>query len=193
MSFKLYLASQSPRRRELLAQLNVEFEVLSASIPEQKQPNESAAAYVQRLALEKAQAGLAVASKPWPVLGADTVVVVDDLVLEKPRDFSDFQRMMQLMSGRAHQVMTAVALVTPTQAWVHLETTQVWFSDLSAAQIESYWQSQEPCDKAGGYGIQGLAGQFIPRIEGCYYNVVGLPLHATAQLISKLEGETHEC
>jgi septum formation protein len=186
---KIALASASPRRRELLSQLGVEFELVRGDIDETQLPAEAATDYVVRLARQKAAAGLAAqhTAAPLPVLGADTIVVVDGEVLGKPEHQSDFLRMMRLLSNRQHQVYTAIALATPTQIWSDTVKTEVWFSEISEQQMLDYWQSGEPADKAGGYGIQGLAGRFIPKINGSYFAVVGLPLYETAQLLNKLQ------
>lgn len=179
------LASSSPRRRELLAQLGVNYELVKADIDETPLPAESAILYVQRLALAKARAGQARLNKDLPVLGADTVVVADDTILGKPADFTEFRRTMQLLSGRSHQVMTAIALVDAQRQLTALVCTEVTFRQLSAAEITAYWASGEPQDKAGGYGIQGLAGRFVKRINGSYSAVVGLPLCETEQLLQQ--------
>ncbi|HEX5793159.1 MAG TPA: Maf family protein [Rheinheimera sp.] len=179
------LASSSPRRRELLAQLGVNYELVKADIDETPLPAESAVLYVQRLALAKARAGLARLNKDLPVLGADTVVVADDTILGKPADFTEFRRTMQLLSGRSHQVMTAIALADAQRQLTALVCTEVTFRQLSAAEITAYWASGEPRDKAGGYGIQGLAGRFVRRINGSYSAVVGLPLCETEQLLQQ--------
>lgn len=186
---KIALASASPRRRELLSQLGVEFELVRGDIDETQLPGEAATAYVLRLAQQKAAAGLAAqqTTAPLPTLGADTIVVVDGEVLGKPADQTDFLRMMQLLSNRQHQVYTAIALATPDQIWSNTVKTDVWFSEISPQQMLDYWHSGEPADKAGGYGIQGLAGCFIPKINGSYFAVVGLPLYETAQLLNKLQ------
>jgi len=182
---QIALASASPRRRELLTQLGVNFQLISADIDETPLPNEDPAVYVQRLALAKAQAGLARQSVALPTLGADTIVVAQQHILGKPRDLADFQRMMQLLSGRSHQVMTAVALVSEQRSLTQLVCTEVHFRHLTADEILTYWHSGEPQDKAGGYGIQGLAARFIERINGSYTAVVGLPLCETDQLLQR--------
>ncbi|MCB5228362.1 Maf-like protein [Alishewanella sp. 16-MA] len=183
---KIALASASPRRRELLQQLGVEFDLISASIDESVLPNETAAAYVSRLALQKAQAGAAKIANALPVLGSDTSVVVDNKILGKPTDYADFLAMMQLLSGRQHQVMTAVAIVSPSQTLQALAITDVFFREISEAEMADYWLTKEPCDKAGGYGIQGLAGKFVEKIHGSYSAVVGLPLCETDRLLQQL-------
>lgn len=189
---KIVLASASPRRRELLQQLEVAFDCIATNIDEQQLPAESPIAYVQRLAISKAKAGLAQQhqSQQVPVLGADTIVVIDGEVLGKPKDEADFLRMMRLLSGRQHQVHTAIALVGPQQELSQLVTTDVWFTELTEQAMLNYWQSGEPTDKAGGYGIQGLASRFIPKIAGSYFAVVGLPLFETDQLIQQYFAKT---
>ncbi len=182
---RLYLASASPRRRELLAQLGYPFEVLSLDVPEELAPGEAAGDYAQRLAAAKAQAGWQRCEGRLPVLGADTIVVLDGVVLEKPRDQADAERMLASLSGRRHQVMTAVALAGKPGVSVTLVTTDVTFRVLSAEEITEYWHTGEPADKAGSYGIQGLAGRFVSRIEGSYTAVVGLPLLETDLLLKQ--------
>jgi septum formation protein len=182
---RLYLASASPRRRELLAQLGYPFEVLSLDVPEELAPGEAASDYAQRLAAAKAQAGWQRCEGRLPVLGADTIVVLDGVVLEKPRDQADAERMLASLSGRRHQVMTAVALAGKPGVSVTLVTTDVTFRVLSAEEITEYWHTGEPADKAGSYGIQGLAGRFVSRIEGSYTAVVGLPLLETDLLLKQ--------
>ena len=179
------LASSSPRRRELLAQLGVNYKLVKADIDETVLPDEAAAVYVQRLALAKAHAGLARLQHDLPVLGADTVVVVDGLILGKPADFEQFRQTMLLLSGRSHQVMTAIALVSAQHQLTQLVSTDVTFRVLTEAEISAYWATGEPQDKAGGYGIQGLAGRFVQCINGSYSAVVGLPLCETEQLLQQ--------
>lgn len=179
------LASASPRRRELLTQLGVNYKLVKADIDEAPQPEEPASSYVQRLAVEKALAGLARLEHELPVLGADTVVVVDGQILGKPGDFAQFRQTMQLLSGRSHQVMTAVALLNSRHQLTELVVTDVTFRTLTDAEISAYWATGEPQDKAGGYGIQGLGGRFVKRINGSYSAVVGLPLCETEQLLQQ--------
>ena len=181
---KVYLASASPRRRELLAQLGIAFERLVADIDETPLADEAPGDYVERLARAKAQAALGRAQAPWPVLGADTIVVADGQLLGKPRDIEDARRMLRMLSGRTHQVLTGIALVADDYCRTRVVTTDVSFKSLSEAEIEAYWQTGEPADKAGSYGIQGIGGKFVSRIEGSYFAVVGLPLLETEQLIS---------
>lgn len=187
----LYLASQSPRRRELLTQLGVSFECLALSVPEQRGADESPEAYVSRLALDKARAGRAHVRdrglSPAPVLGSDTIGLCQGQVLEKPLDREHALTMWRLMSGRAHEVMTAVALCDGERERSVLVRTQVYFRTLAETEMMAYWASGEPRDKAGGYGIQGLGGVFVERIEGSYSAVVGLPLAQTAELLNQFD------
>lgn len=183
----LYLASQSPRRRELLRQIGVRHGVINVSIPEQPAPNESALDYVQRLAREKAAAGYAQLIQKTlplaPVLGADTLGLLDDVILEKPRDQAHAEWMLRQLSGRTHQVITAVALHSSTRQALRLSITDVTFRELSDAEITAYWMTGEPQDKAGSYGIQGLGAVFVKEIRGSYSCVVGLPIEATCELL----------
>ena len=187
----LVLASGSPRRKELLTQLGYEFSVLVTDIEEQQQPDEDAQVYVQRLSLDKAKAALNLIAEQEPnsnqyvVLGSDTVVVSQGQVLEKPSDLADCKRMLTQLSDQRHQVMTAVSVVSADKQKTEIVITDVWFKPLSEQEIEKYWQTGEPCDKAGSYGIQGLGGRFVTRIEGSYYAVVGLPLFETDQLLQE--------
>ncbi|MGV3346099.1 Maf family protein [Enterobacteriaceae bacterium LUAb1] len=182
--FSLYLASGSPRRRELLTQLGLEFVRLDTHVEEWRQPLESPAEYVVRLACEKAQAGVRVAEYDLPVLGADTIVVQHDQVLEKPCDAADAARMLHSLSGKTHQVMTAVALANRQDIRHCLVVTDVTFRTLSAADILHYISSGEPMDKAGAYGIQGKGSLFVRKINGSYPAVVGLPLVETMELFN---------
>jgi nucleoside triphosphate pyrophosphatase len=171
----LVLASASPRRQELLRSAGIAFEVQPANIAEEPQSGESAKHCAERLAREKA---LAVARQRQEdiVLGADTIVVVDRRILAKPSDAEDATRMLRLLSGRQHQVVTGVCLVVNGQPSVASETTIVTVSDITDQEIADYIASAEPMDKAGAYAIQGIASRWIPRIEGDYSNVVGLPV-----------------
>lgn len=185
----LVLASNSPRRRELLTQSGFTFTVMPASIDEDLQPGENPLAYVTRLALEKAQsvyARLDSRDAATAVLGADTTVVAPTgEVLGKPADAADAARMLRLLSGATHQVITGVAVVSEFGIETAAEVTQVSVLTLSDAEIAAYIATGEPMDKAGAYGIQGYAARWIPRIQGCYFNVVGLPL---ALVSGMLEG-----
>jgi len=183
----LYLASGSPRRRELLTQLGLTFERIVTDVEEQRQPNEAAEIYVRRLANDKAQAGVKLAAQDLPVLGADTIVVLNGEVLEKPRDAADARAMLCKLSGHTHQVMTAVALADSQQALDRVVTTDVTFRTLTATDIDDYIATGEPMDKAGAYGIQGRGGNFVRKINGSYHAVVGLPLVETGELISHFE------
>ncbi|RMG52182.1 MAG: septum formation inhibitor Maf [Gammaproteobacteria bacterium] len=181
----IVLASASPRRRELLAQIGVPHEVLPVDIDERRLAGESPRALVERLALEKALAGWERSGAQLPVLGSDTLVVVDDEVLGKPRDLVDARRMLGLLSGRAHQVLTAVALVKGPRSGLRLSESTVHFAPLSAEWIERYWATGEPADKAGGYAVQGLAATRIRRIEGSFSGIMGLPLFETTELLAE--------
>ncbi len=187
------LASGSPRRQELLSQIGVSFSVVAVDVDESLLDGESAGDYVQRLAVAKAQAGWHILSSQQkiPVLGADTAVIVDDEILGKPRDADDARAMLQRLSGRCHQVMTAVAIVDQQQVLCKLNTSEVCFSDLSSEQIAWYVSTGEGTDKAGGYAVQGLAAMFIERIEGSYSGIMGLPLRETSVML-QLAGQTHE-
>ncbi|ENN7552878.1 septum formation inhibitor Maf [Salmonella enterica] len=180
----LYLASGSPRRQELLTQLGFSFEQVVPGIEEQRRAQESAQQYVVRLAREKAQASVALVPRDLPVLGADTIVVLNGEVLEKPRDAAHAAEMLRLLSGNTHQVMTAVALADSQQTLDCLVVTEVTFRTLSAQDITGYVASGEPLDKAGAYGIQGRGGCFVRKINGSYHAVVGLPLVETYELLS---------
>ncbi|ALN20627.1 septum formation inhibitor Maf [Ectopseudomonas mendocina] len=184
---ELFLASASPRRRELLAQIAVPCVTQIASIDENPLPDEPAAAYVERLAREKARAGLRALGERSDavVLGADTAVVLDGRILGKPADFAESRAMLQALSGRSHQVLTAVALVGDGREAARVVSSEVSFRLISEAEIEAYWASGEPCDKAGSYGIQGLAAVFVSRLQGSYSAVVGLPLCETAELLGE--------
>lgn len=187
MQPELYLASASPRRRELLTQLGVQFSILRVDVEEQKHHSETPFEYVSRLARDKAVAGVAVSERNLPVIGSDTIVVCDEQVLEKPGDFDDAKRMLSLLSGRTHQVMTAVTIANKEKQQTAVVTTQVTFRELTDSDIEDYWHSGEPQDKAGSYAIQGLGGKFVTYLEGSYYAVVGLPLYETEQLIKQFQ------
>ncbi|WP_350431961.1 Maf family protein [Shewanella sp. H8] len=185
------LASTSPRRKELLLQAGFShpgfsFELVAPDIDETPLSTETATQYVSRLALEKAQAGLALSEHFFApkVLGSDTIVVLNDQILGKPVDQEDAKRMLNLLSGQTHEVMTAVALTDGEQTFSRLCRTQVTFCELSVADIEAYVASGEPMDKAGAYGIQALGGCFVKSIIGSYSAVVGLPLVDTRELLA---------
>lgn len=192
----LILASASPRRAEVLRAAGFEFSVVPAEIDETPRAAESAVQLVERLALEKSQAA---AAKIPPqetaiVLGADTVVVVDGEILGKPHTLEAAVAMLKKLQGRWHEVITGVALLAvnaessrgQSQQFIEHETTRVQFSQMSDAEIEDYARSGEPLDKAGAYAIQGRASRFIPRIKGCYFNVVGLPVALITRMLSRM-------
>ena len=183
----IYLASQSPRRHELLDQLGVAHARLDVDVPEQRLPGEPPADYVSRVAREKAGAGLlAVQSMPGAiVLGADTEVVLDDVVYGKPADAADAARMLRTLSGCRHEVITAVWLVSAGREEHALNVTDVYFAPLDEADIAAYVASGEAFGKAGGYAIQGRAGAFVERLSGSHSSVMGLPLFETAGLLRK--------
>jgi septum formation protein len=170
----LILASRSPRRHEILARAGIPHVVRPAEVDESMRHGEDARRHVERLARAKAEA--AECGPEDVVLGADTVVVVDGDVLGKPSDPADARRMLQRLAGREHEVMTGICLRSRQTSAEDVETTRVRFVPLSGQEIEEYAASGEPMDKAGAYAIQGLASKFIDRIEGCYFNVVGLPV-----------------
>ncbi|MBF8701423.1 Maf family protein [Pseudomonas putida] len=181
----LYLASGSPRRRELLTQIGVPFSVVSAPIDETPLPDESAPAYVERLARAKAAAGLACIEGQAVVLGADTAVVLDGRILGKPENREDALAMLADLSGREHHVLTAVALSDGPRVQSLCVTSKVRFRAISAEEAQRYWASGEPADKAGGYAIQGLGAVFVTALSGSYSAVVGLPLSETAELLGQ--------
>lgn len=185
----LYLASGSPRRRELLTQIGVRFDLVKTAVDERWRPGEEPLEYVLRLAAEKAQAGLEQLEgrgvRSPVVLGADTAGVLHGEILGKPRDRDDAIAMLLRMGGHTHQVITGIALATDAGVLVSHSITDVTFRPLSAREAEAYWNSGEPADKAGAYGIQGFGAIFVARIEGSYTGVVGLPLFETAQLLQQ--------
>lgn len=183
----LYLASASPRRRELLAQIGVSFVTRVQPIDETPLPAEAPAAYVERLALAKAQAVFTTLDDRHDavVLGSDTAVVLDGRILGKPVDREDALATLAALSGREHQVLTAVALVSDSRAEARVVTSTVRFKPLDRTQLEAYWATGEPRDKAGSYGIQGLAAVFVSQMQGSYSAVVGLPLCETAELLAQ--------
>lgn len=187
MSQRIYLASRSPRRGELLQQIGVDFEVLPSDVDESPLSGEAPQDYVVRLARMKTEVGLARLQAGdmlmLPVLAADTTVSIDGVILGKPQNDADAAAMLRRMSGCWHAVLTAIAVATPSGIFSALSSTQVEMAILSAADIAAYIASGEPRDKAGAYAIQGLAGAFIRRIEGSYSGVMGLPIFETAQLL----------
>lgn len=178
----LILASRSPRRSELLAAAGIPFEVLAAEIDETPRAGEAPDAYVERLAIEKARAVLALRPAA-AVLGADTTVTIDGLILGKPASAAEATDMLRRLSGRVHDVLTGVALVSAEGVHSAVDRTRVWFEAMTDEDISWYVESGEPVDRAGGYAIQGLASRFIPRIEGSYTNVVGLPVALVSSIL----------
>jgi septum formation protein len=180
----LVLASQSPRRSEILRQAGIPFTVRVSPVDEAPLPGEPPVDYVMRLAALKAQA-IAAAPGEW-VLGADTTVVAGGEMLGKPEDAGDAGRMLRLLSGRRHEVITGICLRRGQELLCDHATTAVWFSPMSDREIAEYAASGEPLDKAGGYAIQGLASKFIERIDGCYFNVVGLPVSLVYRHLTRI-------
>jgi septum formation protein len=187
-SMALILASASPRRAELLRNAGIAFSLEPAHVPEQVKMGETPLVYSQRLARDKAQA-IFHRHRQSAVLGADTVVVVDQHLLEKPADPQDAARMLRLLSGRTHQVITGVCLLSPGFERTEAEITQVTFDAFSNEEIAEYVRSGEPMDKAGAYAIQGMASRWARRIEGCYFNVVGLPVPRVYRMLRAAEVE----
>ncbi|WPC30280.1 Maf-like protein [Pseudomonas moraviensis] len=181
----LYLASGSPRRRELLTQVGVQFSAISADIDESPLPDESPSAYVERLARGKAEAGRrsVVSDHPFCVLGADTAVVLDGKILGKPVDEADACAMLMMLSGNEHEVLTAIAVLEGERCESRVVRSRVHFRTISRDEAAAYWASGEPRDKAGGYGIQGLGAVFVAGLEGSYSAVVGLPLCETCEVL----------
>jgi septum formation protein len=182
---KIYLASKSPRRRELLEQIGVEFSVLSVDVDESRLTGETPVDYVQRVAIAKATAGWQSLDKEnqLPVLGSDTSVVLGDIILGKPENDADARSMLLQLSGSEHEVMTAVAVVSGSQTRCKSSTNIVRFSALTDADIDWYLSTKEGVDKAGGYAVQGLAALFIEQIKGSYSGIMGLPIRETAMLL----------
>jgi septum formation protein len=184
---QLYLASKSPRRRELLAQLGLVFECIEGSVDESVLDGETPQDYVLRLAKAKAVSGQdnLVVPSHIPILGSDTSVVIDNQILGKPRDEQEAVAMLARLSGRSHMVYTAVAIKHNKDIKSVCCVTKVFFADMTVRQINSYVSTGEPMDKAGAYGIQGLGGRYIQKIEGSYSSVVGLPLYETGVLLAE--------
>jgi septum formation protein len=186
------LASASPRRAQLLQQIGIQFIKQAADIDESAMPDESAEELVERLSREKAAAVANLRKDDSLVLGSDTIGLINKQVLVKPEDFKDFQKMMKIMSGDTHSVLTAIAIAKycgadkKVQIISKLVESKVTFKVLSDEEIETYWQTGEPQDKAGGYAIQGYAGQFVTKIEGSYSSIVGLPLYETSELLKQM-------
>jgi len=188
----LILASASPRRSELLRNARISFTVEPGDVPEQALPHETPLQYARRLARDKAR--IIFANHPDNVvLGADTVVVVGEHLLEKPRDEQDAARMLRLLSGEAHRVITAVCVIAPGYEQVESENTEVRFAPLSEQEITNYIATGEPMDKAGAYAIQGIASRWVERIDGCYFNVVGLPVPRVYRMLRALNAATGIC
>jgi septum formation protein len=186
MDVDIYLASQSPRRSELLKQLGVRFEVRVADIDESHHPMEPPLEYVQRLAIEKANVIWQALSDDIrrPVLGADTTVCLEGEILGKPENKADARNMLQRLSGRKHEVISGVAIIGEKHS-VCVNVSEVVFRELTDSEIEAYWETGEPQDKAGSYAIQGYAAAFIAELQGSYSGVMGLPLFETAKLLSE--------
>jgi len=180
--FRLILASASPRRSELLRNAGIPFVVQPANLEERLQPGETPRDFALRVATEKARA-VHGQHPSEVVLGADTIVVIDGEILGKPRDAADAARMLRRLAGRGHEVLTGVCLAGPRFEDARAETTQVFMGPLNEAEIEAYILSGEPMDKAGAYAIQGRASRWIPKIVGCYFNVVGLPVPLVTQML----------
>ena len=183
MTPHLYLASRSPRRQELLRQVGLRFEAIAAHVEERREPGQTPADYAVAMALAKARAVRPPA--PLPVLGADTDVVIDDEILGKPAGRDEALAMLERLSDRTHEVFSAVAVVQDGRAETALSVTRVRFGPVTPAQAEAYWDTGEPADKAGAYGIQGAGAQFVREIQGSYSGVVGLPLYETLELLKR--------
>lgn len=184
-SAHLILASASPRRRELLEQIGIRYQVQTADLDESPLPNEAPLALAQRLAAAKAQTVWELSHQQLPVLGADTLGVLDGELLVKPTDFESARQMLLFMSGRAHTIYSAIALYHQGGCEQAVSESKVWFRTITEAEIRAYWQQGEPRDKAGAYAIQGLGAIFAERLEGSYSGVMGLPLFETAQVLEK--------
>jgi len=182
----LILASQSPRRKELLSQLGYQFQTISADIDESTIENESPSDYVLRLAIEKAKVVSKNQAVDCVVLGSDTSVIFEQHILGKPENIEECCQQLLMLSNNTHQVLTAIAAVANNEIFSAVISTDVTFKSLSVEEIKRYWHTSEPQDKAGSYGIQGIGGQFVKQINGSYSAVVGLPLYETAQLLAKL-------
>lgn len=194
---KLILASVSPRRAEILRNAGLSFDARSAHVNENLLPGENAENYVRHLAEAKARAAadsIGIQDKAFFVVGADTVVLCDGQILGKPADANHARAMLSQLSGKVHEVLTGVAVIrlNDRKSDVQVERTSVTFLPLSNADIAEYIATGEPFDKAGAYGIQGLAGKFISRIEGCYFNVMGLPLSKLWQMLRNLGWSENE-
>ena len=182
----IYLASSSPRRADLLRQIGIDFEVLSVNIDESKKAAESAERYVSRMSATKAQVGRSMVSVDAPVLAADTIITIDGNIVGKPADHLCCSEILAKLSGREHQVLSAVALNYEGETRLKVSKNQVSFRALEASEIEAYCASEEPLDKAGAYAIQGKAAIFIDHLAGSYSSVMGLPLFETAELLKQV-------
>ncbi|MEJ2345729.1 MAG: Maf family protein [Gammaproteobacteria bacterium] len=187
LPIEIYLASTSPRRRQLLQQIGVCFQQLPIDVHEAVEPSESPEDYVRRVALDKARTGWDAPERrhELPVLGADTEVVLDGQVLGKPRDRSHGLELLRRLAGRSHQVLSAVAVVRGARREVGLSVSTVQFRQLTDADCRRYWATGEPADKAGAYAIQGRGAVFVRHLEGSYSGVMGLPLYETAVLLGR--------
>lgn len=191
----LILASGSPRRAELLRQTGLDFTQLTVAIDESRQPNENIVDYALRMAQEKAESAWqhcqtmpTFSARPYVILSADTCGEIDGKLLSKPTDFADGKRLLNLLSGRTHTIYSAFALYNGVKMSVENVTSQVTFSRLSDSQIERYWATGEPCDKAGAYAIQGIGAQFVSHLSGSYSAVMGLPLFELSQALKHFDG-----
>lgn len=181
------LASQSPRRRELLEQIGAEFTVVRAEVDESPLPAEDPQRYVRRIALAKAKAGSRAAkSDHIPIIGADTAVILEGKILGKPGTAGNAERMLRRLSDRTHDVLSGVAVMLGGQSWVELQTSQVTFKALQDDEIQAYCRTGEPLDKAGAYAIQGLGAGFVSHLNGSYSGVMGLPLFETCALLQRI-------
>jgi septum formation protein len=183
---QLYLASKSPRRQQLLGQIGIRFKQIDVDVSEERLLQENPQDYVSRIALEKARAASRIRDldKNIPIIGSDTIVVLENTILGKPKDFNDAVNMLTRLSGRSHKVLTAISVIHDG-AWSCINETTVLFRDLAEDEIEAYCFTDEPWDKAGAYAIQGKAAIFIKEINGSYSGVMGLPLFETAQCLQK--------
>ncbi|OFW07568.1 MAG: septum formation protein Maf [Acidobacteria bacterium RIFCSPLOWO2_12_FULL_59_11] len=201
---KLILASASPRRREILQAAGIAFDVIPTELPERPEEAESTEEFVRRMAAEKAKAAFARIAQPcqWPILGADTVVVIGKRILGKPASQEEARQMLRWLSGQEHQVLTGLCLLYPPEQWprsrsepdmdVRVAVTGVKFCELSEEEMEQYIATGEPFDKAGGYAIQGQASKFVEWVRGCYFNVVGLPVSLLYQMLQRFEAKRRE-
>jgi len=185
-SQQIFLASKSPRRAEILTQMGISYDIIQVSVPEILATNELCEDYVFRLAQEKAQAGLDSRSEEdLLVIGADTVIFFNDRILEKPKNEQEAFKMLSSLSNNTHLVKTAVSVCNRIHCQTIVQTSRVTMANLSRSEISDYWKTSEPCDKAGGYAIQGKGAIFIKHIEGSYSGIMGLPIYETARLLNK--------